>query len=202
MLKSMGHVDYHTFRLPYWDWRIENQRSTGILSDDLFAENRLGATKNVSGFPHVIGDIVGDGWDTICWLTFFEICDPNVNTGPLQRCPFTGTDPCNSNNPDWPTRQEVNDAMAIDNYDTPPYNLVSLDSYRSFIDFDVHFDIDECRDDRMCRCIPSGPECDLSLVPDNTSVIAITGQMHFAVSVLLSSVIIFSHIFRFILYLG
>ena len=42
MLKSMGHRDYHTFRLPYWDWRIDIQRSTGILAEDLFTENRMG----------------------------------------------------------------------------------------------------------------------------------------------------------------
>ena len=62
MLKSMGQVDYHTFRLPYWDWRIEIQwSSNGILSEDLFTANRLGETRNISGFPHVFGDIIGDG---------------------------------------------------------------------------------------------------------------------------------------------
>ena len=72
MLKSRGHMDYHTFRLPYWDRRIEIQRSIGILAEDLFTEKKLGATRNVSGFPRVFGDIVGDVWDTICWDTFFR----------------------------------------------------------------------------------------------------------------------------------
>ena len=67
MLKSNGHANYHNFRLPYWDWRIEIQNSTGIRVEDLLTEKRFGATRNVSGFPHVVGDIVGpDGWHTLC----------------------------------------------------------------------------------------------------------------------------------------
>ncbi|XP_065911296.1 tyrosinase-like [Dysidea avara] len=178
MLKSMGHLDYHTFRLPYWDWRIEIQRSTGILSDDLFAEKRLGATRNVSGFPRVFGDIVGDGWNTICWQKFFQICDPNVNTGPLQRCPFTGTNPCSSNNPDWPTSRQVNRAMTFGRYERPPYNFLSRRNYRSFVDANVNFNIRRCRKDRMCFCSPTfDPEC--SLTKSNGSrLIALKQQMH------------------------
>ena len=97
MLKSMGHSNYHSFRLPYWDWRIEIQNSTGIRVEDIFTEKRFGATQNVNGFPRVVGDIVGpDGWDTLCSQTNFQLCDPNISTGPLQRCPFTGTNPCHS----------------------------------------------------------------------------------------------------------
>ena len=144
----------------------------------------LGTTTNINGFPRVSGDITSDGaWDTICWLTFFEICDPNVSTGPLQRCPFTGTDPCHSDNPDWPTLQDVNNAMEIDEYDSPPYNLVTLTGYRSFVDFKVDFDFERCREDRMCQCVPfGGPQCDFSQVPPNVTVITLTGQMHFTVS--------------------
>ena len=182
MLDSMGHLDYHTFRLPYWDWRIEIQRSTGILSDDLFTEKRLGATRNVSGFPRVFGDIVGDGWNTICWLKFFQICDPNVNTGPLQRCPFTGTNPCSSNNPDWPTSRQVNRAMTFNRYERPPYNFLSQRNYRSFVDANVNFRIRRCRRNRMCFCSPTfDPECS----PKNSNgsrMIALQQQMHGAVS--------------------
>ena len=49
------------------DWRIEIKNSTGMRVEDLFTEKRFGATRNVSGFPHVVGDIVGpDGWHTLC----------------------------------------------------------------------------------------------------------------------------------------
>ena len=180
MLKSIGHANYHTFRLPYWDWRIEIQNNTGIRVEDIFTEKRFGATQNVNGFPRVVGDIVGpDGWDTLCSQTNFQLCDPNISTGPLQRCPFTGTNPCHSSNPDWPTIKQVNDAIAIDFYDSPPYNLLSRTGYRPFIDFHVHDDLEECRDDRMCQCMPyGGTDCDLTDVPANVSVAAFNGQLH------------------------
>ena len=74
--------------------------------------------RNVSGFARVFGDLYGEEcWDSICWLQLGQICDPRVSTGPLQRYPFTGTDPCNSNNPDWPTAQDVENALSIDEYD-------------------------------------------------------------------------------------
>ena len=184
MLKSMGHTDYYSFRLPYWDWRVEIQKSTGIPVEELLTESRFGATRNVSGFPHVVGDIVGpDGSESLCAQANFRICDPNIDTGPLQRCPFTGTDPCNSNNPDWPTIKQVNDAIAIDTYDSPPYNMLSKTGYRTFIDYYVHDDLEECRNDRMCRCVPyGGTDCDLTTVPPDVSVAAYDGQLHIDVS--------------------
>ena len=98
MLQSRGHANYHSFRLPYWDWRIEIQNSTGIRVEDLLIERRFGATRNISGFPRVVGDMVGpNSWISLCSQTNFKTCDPNINTGPLQRCPFK---PCHSSNPD------------------------------------------------------------------------------------------------------
>ena len=188
MLQSMGHANYHSFRLPYWDWRIEIQNSTGIRVENLLTEKKFGATENINGFPRVVGDIVGpNGWITLCSQTNFEMCDPDINTGPLQRCPFTGTNPCHSSNPDWPTIKLVNDAIAIDHYDSPPYNLLSKTGYRAFIDFHVHDDFEECHDDmyRMCQYIPlGGTSCDLSNVPPNVSVAAYNGQLHADVSAL------------------
>ena len=121
----------YTFRLPYWDWRIEIQKSFGVSSEELFTENRLGTTRNVSGFPRVFGTLYEDGWETICWLQLQQICDPRINTGPLQCCPFTGTDPCNSSNPDWPTVQDVIDALDVDMYDAPPYSILSPNAWFS-----------------------------------------------------------------------
>ena len=40
MLESMDDSEYHMFRLPYWDWRQEIQKSTGIRSENLFSENQ------------------------------------------------------------------------------------------------------------------------------------------------------------------
>ena len=185
MLKSIGHANYHSFRLPYWDWRVEIQKSTGIPAEELFTERRFGATHNVNGFPRVVGDIVGpDSWDTLCYQTYFQICNPDISTGPLQRCPFTGTNPCHSDNPDWPTIKQVNDAIAIDTYDSPPYNIFSRTGYRPFVDFRIHDDLEECRDDRMCRCLPfGGIDCDLTTAPPNVPVVAYDSQLHTDVSI-------------------
>ena len=181
ILKNKGDNDYHTFRLPYWDWRVEIQKGIGIPVEELFTESRFGSTKNVSGFPRVVGDIVEpDGWDSVCVQVPFAICDPNNNTGPLQRCPFTGTDPCNSSNPDWATIQLVNDALAIGIYDTPPYNILSLKGYRAFIDFDISRDVESCGNDRMCQCVPvGGVECNLTDVSITTGpIFAYSAQLH------------------------
>lgn len=133
------------FRLPYWDWRIEMQRSSeGVSSEELFREDRLGATRNVSGFPRVFGALF-DNWDTMCWLLPGDICDPRVSTGLLQRCPFTGTDPCSSNNPDWPTDQDVQNALSFDVFDVPNYNLFSPAGFRNFVDANISFDEESCR---------------------------------------------------------
>ena len=182
MLQRLGRNDYHSFRLPYWDWRVEIQRSSsGIPAEELFTESRFGATRSVNGFPHVVGDIVGpNGWnDTLCAFKKFQICDPNEETGPLQRCPFTGTNPCHSSNPDWPTIKQVNEAISLTTYDSPPYNISSKTGFRPFIDFDIHDDLEECRNDRMCFCFPhGGNDCDVTAIPSNASVAAYNSEMH------------------------
>ena len=177
MLQTMGRVDYHKFRLPYWDWRGEIQRSYGLPSEQLFTFNRFGETRNVSNRPIVFGDLLRDGWNTVCMDTPEEICDPSIITFFLQRCPFTG-DPnlCHSSNPDWPTMQEVNELLNINNYAKPPFNIFSVDSFRGVADFKLLETIEACREDLYCACIPGGPECD---VPNNaTSVTKLTGGVH------------------------
>ena len=174
MLKNMGEEDYHRFRLPYWDWRSEIQNSFGIKSEDLFTADRLGETRFVDGFPQVFGSLYNGSWDTICWQQLGVICDPGVSTGPLQRCPIA--DACLSTNPDWPTLKDVNDGIAIEEYDAPPYDILSEDGFRNYMDFDVGSDIDECREDGMCQCVVGGIEC--SMGPSAT----ITEHMHFLVS--------------------
>lgn len=180
MLQNMNQSDYHTFRLPYWDWRSEVQNSFGVKAEDLFTADRLGETRNVSGFARVFGTLYDGGWDTACWLQLNQICDPRVSTGALQRCPFTGENPCSSSNPDWPNQQQFNDAMAFDIYDVPPYDISSMDGFRNFIDFKVGTNAEECRNIRMCRCVPGDPLC----VNTTGPVLTLTGQMHFLVSIL------------------
>ena len=185
MLQGMGHDDYHSFRLPYWDLRFEIQKSTGIAVEDLLIERRFGATQNISGYPRVVGDLVEpDGWDSVCMDMPFIACDPNINTGPLQRCPFTGNNPCSSDNPDWPTIKEVNDALVIDTYDSSPYNLFSRDGYRAFVDFGINDDFEACRNNRVCICLPyGGSQCSLTDVPPDVRVGAYDSQFHTDVSI-------------------
>ena len=167
MLQAMGREDYHKFRLPYWDWRGEIQNSYGLTSDELFSFHRLGETRNISGHPVVFGDIIGDGWDTICLSKFGVPCDPNVNTGPLQRCPFTEPNLCRSSNPSWPTMQEVNELLDFDELETPPYNVTSANCMRGQIEFVTSAaSVEECRRKNFCLCIPGGGLCDD--IPPNT----------------------------------
>jgi len=117
----------------------------------------------------------------LCSQTNFQLCDPHIITGPLQRCSFTGTNPCHNSNihVDWPTIKQVNDVISIDTYDPPPYNLLAKTGYRAFIHFHVHNDLEECHGDRMCQCIPyGGTGCYLTSVPANVSAAAYNGQLH------------------------
>lgn len=161
MLLSMGDPNYHMFRVPYWDWRREIQMTSGIRVEDLFAANRLGNTRNESGIAIVEGDMYGNGWETICWQMRGVVCDPRVSTGLLQRCPFTGTNPCNADNPDWPLQEEFLEDFAVNFYDVPPYNITSFGGFRDSLDIlNGVLTFEECRNDRQCQCMPSGdPTC-------------------------------------------
>ena len=177
MLKTLGRLNYHTFRAPYWDWRRENQLGSGISAEDLFVENRLGYTNYTSGLPIVFGPLYED-WETVCWLQVGQICDPTQTTGRLQRCPLP--DRCISTNPDWPTRQEINAALNFEMFDSPPWNIAAMDGVRSFIDFDVTRDFEACRNDRMCFCISGinpgrDPNC---TVTDDVFSVALSANMH------------------------
>ena len=186
MLESMDDPNYHLFRLPYWDWRRESQRieapfDLGLGAEDLFIANRAGETRNMSGRPVVTGDLYGNGWETMCWFRVGQICDPTENTGFLQRCPFTGTNPCHSSNPDWPSQTNVLVALAAAEYDRSPYNIMTVGGFRAFVDFilgnEVTYPV--CRTDRQCRCLPSlDPSCTNTTGQVGTQ----TSSMHLLVS--------------------
>ena len=155
MLKSLGQPNYHTFRAPYWDWRLESQRGSGIGAEDLFTEDRLGENVLVNGLQLVRGPY-GD-WETICWMVKGDICDPRESTGPIVRCPLP--DRCTSSNPDWPTNEHVNTVLNFDNFDAPPWIQAPPSvGFRNYLDLDFTADYDTCREDRMCVC-EDGPPC-------------------------------------------
>ena len=171
MLKSMGVSDYHTFRLHYWDWRREVQMDQ---ADDIFVEERLGETRaNDNGQPQVYGDLFEGGWSTICWhngsgnvdMPRGAICDPGIDTGPLLRCPFiSDRDVCARDNPDWPSRAEVDAAIRKPQYDTASFNIqTGEDSFRNFMEgFDLSpgLSVEECADDGLCFCLIGNRNCD------------------------------------------
>ncbi len=101
-----------------------------------------------------------------------------MNTGLLQRCPFTGTNPCRTSNPDWPINADVLFSLSLPEFDHPPYNIFTRISFRTFNDFqNGNLSIGQCREDRQCRCIPSlDPLCGIA------SEITSKSGMHFLVS--------------------
>ena len=164
MLKSMGDPDYHTFRTHYWDWR-QHDRS------EIFKEESLGKTVvNENNQPQVTGELFKHSWDTVCWYNGSgdvvgqkgAVCNPNDKTGPLLRCPFLDPDPCNSNNPNWPTFNQVRDAINKPFYDTESYDTMTTDeSFRNFLEgFDGSIEIGDCAKNTLCECVVGGVNCD------------------------------------------
>ena len=174
MLKAMGREDYYKFRFPYWDSRLEIQRSYGMRSEDLFSYGRLGETRNVTNKPVVFGDLISNGWSTICLRQLGSICDPNSKAGPLTRCPFTESGLCNSSNPDWPKMAELNRAMEFDDLEVPPFDITS-NCMRAYVDFPPVSSIEECRKDKYCQCFPDGGSQCVSRSPNSTLFPATSG---------------------------
>ena len=159
MLKSTYPDTSHTFRLPYWDWRLEIQRKTGISP---FTADRLGLTVTDSNNkPQVTGDLFRNEWITICWLTNMDenvaapLCNPNdINGQPLlQRCPhISGRNPCALDNEDWPTVKDVNDALGKSTYDASDFSRYANSGFRNFLEgFVPNVTSDECDKDRFCN---------------------------------------------------
>ena len=169
MLKSMGHDDYYTFRIPYWDWRKEMQTD----SNSPFQRDRLGETVNINGLPQVHGgEVFPSNWQTICWdkseNKSHTICNPQVPTGQLQRCPLS-EDSCNSGNPLWPTDKDIQTALSLKSYDTSPFKEASMDSFRNQLEgFKPLFNdsVQFCREDKLCLCTKGNENCTESMHED------------------------------------
>ena len=152
-------INDHAFRLPYWDWRDDTQR------DVLFKYDRLGENENgtVNGriFPN---------WKTACWndtsdVVFpVNICNPNIPTDDLRRCPKPEL--CEPRNTYWPSYDDVDTALSIRDYDAPPFDSFVKDnsSFRNF--FEGFVVSSECeRGDTMCTDTSGTP---LTLIMHNT----------------------------------
>ena len=181
----MGRSDYHTYRSPYFDWRREIQEGSGVKFEDILVENRFGFTNYSSGFPVVSGQLVGD-WQSVCAQSLRRICNPSIPTGPIQRCPIP--DRCRSNNPDWPTLERVNRALSFETFDAAPWNELSSDGFRSFVDFEIGSDAEVCQNDRMCLCVGGDINCTSPEIAAGSPTITLASRMHTTVSACLATV--------------
>ena len=165
MLKSMGNPNYYKFRTHYWDWSQHDR------SENIFKNESLGETVPTENNqpPLVTGELFNLGWDTVCWFGGSggvnrkkgTICDPNVKTGPLFRCPFP--EDCYSNNTNWPTIDQVNEAINKPSYDTECYDRNTTDrSFRNFMEGFEFINIDACDNTRLCKCEVGSKDCSYS----------------------------------------
>ena len=161
MLKPTRPDTYHTFRLPYWDWRREIQKSTVPFTP--FTRARLGTVTNNNNLPQVTGDLFDrNEWRTICWFNNINednnpapVCDPSDVNGQrlLQRCPLlqiSDRNPCDPDNEDWPTVKDVNDALGKSTYDVRNFDRYTNAGFRNFLEGFVPVTRDECENDRFC----------------------------------------------------
>ena len=158
MLKSMNRQDYYEFRLSYWDWRSGSQTE----ENSPFKENRLGTSVEygTERKPIVNGRIFGPphNWNTYCWSfdnnesQSTQVCNPNANSSlPLQRCPKVDENepsPCDYDNTNWPTKDNVNNALGNTIYDIEDFDRLSHDGFRNYLEgFKV---VDDCNENRFC----------------------------------------------------
>ena len=140
----------HTFRLPYWDWCQPSQREI------LFRRDRLGENVNNGGVMTVNGDLFDNGWDTFCWenisgaTSTIPICDPTVSSNEvLRRCPNATL--CEKDNDQWPSADDIDEAVSICAYDASPYDRCVTEKETSFRNYLEGFIAkDSCADDSMC----------------------------------------------------
>ena len=130
-----------------------------------FQLDRLGKTMNMNNEPVVQGDEkFPSNWNTICWEKVNQshnICDPRINTGRLQRCPFTG-EPCSSRNPLWPSDKDVQKVLSLKSYDASPFSEKSPNSFRNLLEGFKPLSndsIQSCRDDKLCLCAVGDQMC-------------------------------------------
>ena len=162
MLKSRGREDYYMFRIPYWDWRKGEQTD----DNSPFKSNRLGDTVNSNGLPQVHGDLYSaflSNWQTICWEKSeksYGICNPQVSTGQLQRCPTKES--CSSKNELWPSSDEVKKALSLKEYDNPPFDRTATKSFRNQLEGFMLLSNDRfqtCQKNRLCKCDVGNVNC-------------------------------------------
>ena len=143
-------IDDHTFRLPYWDWSQLSQREI------LFKKDTLGENVDQGSRVVVEGDLFDNGWDTFCWKDIsgetgtIPICDPTESSNEvLRRCPNATL--CEKDNDQWPSADDIEEAVSISAYDAYPYDRCVTEKDASFRNYMEGFIAkDSCADDSMC----------------------------------------------------
>ena len=104
----------------------------------------------------VNGDLFDNGWDTFCWenisgaTSTIPICDPTVSSNEvLRRCPNATL--CEKDNDQWPSADDIDEAVSISAYDASPYDRCVTEKETSFRNYLEGFIAkDSCADDIMC----------------------------------------------------
>jgi len=105
------------FTLIYWDWT--NPMETELI----LTRNRLG--ESVGGM--VKGELFDEGWEVICWNTT-GICDPKESPkANLTRC--QNETKCSVEYREWPTKENVTEALDIESYTEYPYDIRAVNSF-------------------------------------------------------------------------
>jgi hypothetical protein len=184
MLKENGREDYYMFRIPYWDWRKDKQRD----SNSPFKSNRLGETVNNNGLPQVHGIMHSEflnKWETRCWRkeNNYDICNPDIATGQLQRCPLKES--CGSGNNLWPSDKDVQTILSLQEYDTHPYNEISANSFRNQLEGFKPLSrdsIEVCRENKLCSCKLDNSKDDFNCTESDSGSQPIQRLLHNSVS--------------------
>lgn len=53
----------------------------------------------------------------------------------------------------------MNRALSFETFDAAPWNTLSSDGFRSFVDFEIDSDIEVCQNDRMYLCAGGDINC-------------------------------------------
>jgi len=92
-------------------------------TESILTTNRLG--ESVGGM--VKGDLFDEGWEVICWNTT-EICDPEESPkANLTRC--ENETKCSIEYREWPTKENVTEALDIESYTECPYDKYAENSF-------------------------------------------------------------------------
>lgn len=97
------------FAIPFWDWTSEENRMFPFKEDILGASDKYG---------NLIGNFAN--WTVVCYIDLDHLCDPTQDSARMTR--FGNSEAYAANYTQWPTRDQVCNALNKPSYDISPYN--------------------------------------------------------------------------------